>query len=277
MHPADTPGQAQGGNDGPVGANAEERHDEPHVTLDGIEKDDARAAAAGAALAHVLSRPDSIRQRAQNAATISSAVAAALVIAGVSQLAGGKLSPLSPGGVALLIALGLWAIGVGMFVYAVAFIDKDQERPEGYQALVKSYETYADKVRKQTKRAAMVSGIALFATVVAMVVESFELKPSEPEMHILLTEDGAADVEAVCSSDKPPSDKPPPDPIPNLLVGDVAASDLSEPLVQVKNVKPTTTKKPAGAQARPTVCDDAEGIDVRVPRSAIRAARNTDP
>jgi hypothetical protein len=274
MHPAHTPGQPHGGNDAPADASGDERHDEPHVTLHGIERDDARAAAAAAALTHVLSRPDSIRQRAQNAATISSAVAAALVIAGVSQLAGGKLSPTTPGGILLLVALAAWVIGVGMFVYAVAFIDKAQERPKGYQALVKSYEAYADKVRAQTKRAAMVSGFALFVTVVAMVVESFELKPPpDRRMHILLSDDAAADVDAVC-----PSATPPPDPVPpKLLVGHVAAGDMSKPLVRVKNVKLTRTKKRAEAETpRGRVCD-AAGIDVLVPRSAIRAARNADP
>ena len=89
-------------------------------------------------------------------------------------------------------------------------------------------------------------------------------------MHILLTEDGAADVEATCEFDKPP-------PHPILLVGRVASSDLSQPLVQVKDVKLLTAKKPAAGEARhPTDCV-AKGIDVRVPRSAIRAARNTDP
>jgi hypothetical protein len=97
------------------------RHDGPRIQLDFTGKD-ATAAATGAAVAHVLSRPDSIRQRAQGAATISSAFAAALVIAVLGHFTSGAETWNDSTVVLVFLATVLWAVTAGMFVYAVAFI-----------------------------------------------------------------------------------------------------------------------------------------------------------
>src|SRR5688572_6056108 len=59
-------------------------HDVPNVKLKLGEAETSEITAA--VMAHILSRPDSIRQRAQNAATISGALAVALVVASVTGL-----------------------------------------------------------------------------------------------------------------------------------------------------------------------------------------------
>jgi hypothetical protein len=276
----DTPGKAQGGKGDENRLIVALRHwwsgrrrDEPHVVLDDtravepIEDEGVKAAAVGAALAHVLSRPDSIRQRAQNAATISSAVAAALVIAGLSQLAGGKLSVDRPGGIALLIAVVLWVVSVGMSVYAVTFIDKGGTPNRGFQPLVDSYEEYAVKIRAKTRVAATFAGFALVATAAAMFIEMLELKsPPDQKMQILLTDDGAVGVRAICSRESSDSIR---------LEGLVATTDLRRPLVHIKDVK--LVPKAAGKKPQAPAKCVVDGVDVEVPRSAIRAVRNTDP
>jgi hypothetical protein len=251
------------------------RRDEPHVVLDDtgalkpITQSDVKAAAVGAALAHVLSRPDSIRQRAQNAATISSAVAAALLIAAVSQAAGGKVSFHSRTGVALGIALALWAASVAMSVYAVAFIDKGETPKKGYQPLVDSYEEYAIKARAKIRVAASLSGLALLATVGAMVLDIGELRESSPhdqKMELVVTKEGAAALTAVCSWVADPGSM--------RLVGKVVSTDQA--FVQIKDVNLLTTTT-ASADKNPGLdCAGKEGVDVRVPRSAILFARNAE-
>jgi hypothetical protein len=119
------------------------------------------AAATGAAMAHVLSRPDSIRQRAQHAATISSAFAAALVIAALGHLTGADESWARSTEILVFAAVLTWAVTAAMFIYAVAFIAKDQTSSTDLQTLVNAYENYADRVRQRMRWAAGVSAFAL--------------------------------------------------------------------------------------------------------------------
>ena len=85
-------------------------------------------------------------------------------------------------------------------------------------------------------------------------------------MQVLLTKEGAEAVTAMCSWQSAGWVR---------LEGLVASTDLRQPLVHIKDVQlVTTTKTPARRNAHTTCVD--EGIDIRVPRSAIRVARNTD-
>jgi hypothetical protein len=248
---------------------------EPHVVLVGLEEGrEAKAAATGAALAHVLSRPDSIRQRAQNAATISSAVAAALVIAALSQLAGGEEDFRRGTFIACGFAVFFWLCSVGFFVFAVTFVSKnvtaasddvpnvDVEASEGYQELVRCYELYADDVRAKMRVAAVSSFLAMVAAAFAVTFEVAEFANStDKRMQFILTRNGAASIDALCDWGGKASATTP-------VVGNVAADEMNDTLLEVSDVVLLDAPKSKKGAA----CIES-GIDVRLPRSVIRVSR----
>jgi hypothetical protein len=135
------------GNDAPDQVYA------PHIKID--ESPDSTAAATGTAVAHVLARPDSIRQRALNAATISSAVIAALAVASVTQIAGAETESWRPWTLAaVVVAPALWIVTVAAFVRVVTLGPSREVEGSGYQALVDAYEEYSNSLRRLLRVAA---------------------------------------------------------------------------------------------------------------------------
>lgn len=244
----------------------------PHVVL-GLSPNESNQETMAAALAHVLSRPDSIRQRAQNAATISSAVAAALVIAALGQLAGdesfGRYTK-----TLVIIAIVLWAASAAMFVHAVAFGDKPNARgaadrnahPQAdYQALVNNYETYADGVRRRMRSAAVCSAIALLLTAAAVLLAVVDLTASdEKPMRLTLSPAGTSTVLALCewSDMKAPL---------THIEGVLPPDKLGDLVVRVSDV--TGFFKPASEQEKspkPRTCTTTKKLHLR--RATVRGA-----
>ena len=178
---------------------------DPHVELD--SRRDASAAATGAALAHVLARPDTIRQRAQNAATISSAVAAALVIAAVARVGSETAEDWERQTLGLLgLALFAWVLSVAGFVIVVTRGERDKKPKDRslsrYQNLVNSYERYSNMLRRRLQKAAVLSGAALLLTVGAIVAEVLEeVHSPERDRRLVLTQRAATTVAALCAWD----------------------------------------------------------------------------
>jgi len=201
-------------------------------------------------VAPVLSRPDSIRQRAQSAATISGAVTAALVLATVSVAT--RAEEGFKWWTIVLIGLALlgWLISVGLSIHAVSF-GQHQERPSNFTHLVTSYETYADTLRTRLRTAALVSAGAMALSGLAVTAETAELMSSnEKRMRVLLTDEGAAVLHTLCGWGTHAE-----------VNGDLPRNELAKSAVQIKNVK-----------LDDTWCREA-GRDVILPRKAIRGAR----
>jgi hypothetical protein len=246
----------------PARADNDPPHDGPYVTLD-LSDPESRAAATGAAMAHVLSRPDSIRQRAQNAATISSAVAAALVIAALGHVAGGEESYGTITICLVVAAILLWAVSVAMFVYAVAFVDRHRPKPEDYQDLVAAYEPYADRVRQKMRRAAGVSATALIFTVLGVSFALGERIGSDTPMRLSLSSNGLSAVVTLCewSAIKTPL---------THIDATLRAEELSHSVVQVKDVIGHFKPSPNGRRPKSRRCTCTK--TVRLPRSSVRGA-----
>jgi hypothetical protein len=236
------------------------QHDGPRIklVLDHEDKHkESIAAATGAAMAHVLSRPDSIRQRAQHAATIASAFAAALVIAAVAQLSGGDESWRDETKYLVFSAMFLWAVTAAMFVYAVAFVAGDRTKEYDLQNLVEAYETYADRVRLRMRWAAAVSAVALIVTVVAVVAETAELMSStDRSMRLVLTASGASDVAAICWPDSPALE--------------YVDAKMPENELTGRSVRIEDPIGHFGTEKKGKACES--GTVLRLPRSAVRAA-----
>lgn len=275
--------------DAPAEDRGEPPRDGPHVKLD---PQALTAEATAAALAHVLSRPDSIRQRAQNAATISSAVAAALVIAAVGQLAGD--APLEFHTIVLVVsAIALWTASAAWFIYAVAFGDKPKpdgpvrenapararavpaaptdtasaaakEEPQAfYQPLVNRYETYANKVRSKMRWAARCSAVALLLTVVAVGSAIYDLKASDEPMRLTLSRAGTSTVVALCEWSRWGTL--------THIEGRLPADAVGDAVVRVTNVRGHF--KASGRRAKPPkprACATADALHIR--RGMVRGA-----
>ena len=249
----------------PPGEERKAKHDGPRIELalsDEEKHKESIAAATGAAMAHVLGRPDSIRQRAQYAATIASAFSAALVIAAVAQLSSGDESWEEPTKYLVFAAMGLWALTAAMFVYAVAFVVGDQTQGYTLQDLVEAYENYADNVRRRMRWAASVSALALVATVLAVIAETAELMTSrDRSMRLILTASGASDIAALCDWTDSPAVA--------HVEAKLAKNELTRRSVRIED--------PLGfpdADEPGMAC--GTGTVVRLPRSAIRAAVELD-
>lgn len=247
--------------------------DEPDIYIDTTDEQTA-AAAVGAAVAHVLGRPDTIRHRAQNAATISGALAAALVIAALSQLTGSGTESWNVITVVfVLLAVCAWAGSVALFIYGVTHIDRertplDRERTPrnvDYQQLIEDYERYSSKLRRHLKRAARFSGLALLLTVVAIVLEVGErVRSAKDPRQLVLSEGGASAVAELCGWDEGALTRDP------RINGRVAANDLSKTIVLV-----LVDSRPSPIPERCTPARRSNNI--RLPRSTILATRDLGP
>ena len=170
----------------------------PHIKLDLTEQS---GAATGSAMAHVLARPDSIRQRAQNAATISSALAAAVAIASIGLLTETEAEDFRFWTkAAVVLALVLWAAAVWRYIHVVTLGPERDTPPNAtYRDIVEAYEDYSDHLRRNLRRASHVAGAALFATVVAVSMEIIERTSSkERGRELVLAPDTMAALAMAC-------------------------------------------------------------------------------
>jgi hypothetical protein len=273
--------------------------DEHHIEIDETDAQ-SRAAATGAAVAHVLGRPDTIRQRAQNAATISSAVAAALVIAAVAQLAKDNTETWEPWTVALVVmALGAWVLSVVMFLRVVTHGVRDEEKQENklwkslkralrrgrstdsnsatglhggsisdgqkpsYQELINCYENHSHRLRFRLRRAAWASLGALTLTVAAIAAEvGEEYHSPKHTRQLVLTQSGASAVARVCgwTSAIVPGD--------TRIIVKVATRELSNQMVLVSVLSRPGRRRESECNARTD--------RIRLPRSAILASSDLE-
>lgn len=236
--------------------------DPPHVF---VPTD--KSAATEPVVAHVLARPDSIRHRAQSAAGISTAVAAALAVAVIGQVLGENDEDWGTETIAaILAAFGLWLLTVWLYVRVVTLGQRQEEqqreddeqrktprqRKEEVADLIRVYETYSSGLRKSLKVAALGSTLALAATGVAVVsVVAERLTDELEERDMVLNERGAAAVSRLCGSPAPARGDT------RVFEVEVAANDLSKQIVEVRVLE----------------CDGATRT-VRLPRAAILATRN---
>jgi hypothetical protein len=250
----------------PAETSATGSRDEPHIHIDSTAESKANATAA--AMAHVLARPDSIRQRAQNAATISSAVAAALVVAGVVQLARDQNESWRWWTIALVsVALISWVVAVWMFVRVVTHGQADPPRDRSYQALVDAYENHSIRLRRRLRRAAAASGVALVVTAIAVMVEVGERTYTrERERQAMLTEGGVSAVAALCGWELAASRA---DPRVNIRV---SSDELSKAIVEVDVLsRPLRT----GSRQQVENCM-APTPEMRLARTTIVAVNDVD-
>jgi preprotein translocase subunit SecG len=240
-------------------------HDVPEVVLPpGPATDEVTAAV----VAHVLSRPDSIRQRAQNAATISGALAAGHVVAAVSGVTNDSRSVDTLTKVLVALAIFFFALSAALSVYAVAFAHKyrrDDEQKDAvqqhpYQQLVKQYEIYADEVRQKMRWAAAASWFALALTAAALGVELGGGVPSGNKhiMSVVLSADGLRAVDKLCPGKGEPLAR---------IHGNAPADELREAMVELAGVRLDIVRS-GDAQPPPRVCIGT----ITVTRSAILAA-----
>ena len=223
-------------------------HDVSKVVLD--DRDESTAEATGAVVAHVLSRPDSIRQRAQSAATISGAFTVALVVAAVTGLSDAG-EPFRPWTTALVYAAVIaFAFSTGLSVYAVVFPHAWPSGEVNYVALVRQYERYADEVRQKMRWASAASAVALAITVAAAIAEVVERTSSDRVlMNLVLTDKAMSAVTPLCGWD---SDTGP------RVSGTLSEEELTKDIVSIAEMKAH------GARSCGTV---------KLSRRSIRAAR----
>jgi hypothetical protein len=236
-------------------------HDVPQVRLD---QQPGRSEVTAEIIAHVLSRPDSIRQRAQNAATISGALAAALVVAAVSGLTDGSGFVTWLTTVLVCLAILFFALSAVLSVYAVAFPHEyqpgDLADADHYQQLVEDYENYADEVRQKMRRAAAAAFVAVSLTAVALVIEIAARVAADDTqaVTVLLSPGAAAAVEELCAGD---------DALSARIVAQAPPGELVKPVVELTEVQ-TELSSPRARQSSQLRCEGT----ITLPRAAIRAA-----
>ena len=237
-------------------------HDVPQVRL---EREPGRSEVTAAIMAHVLSRPDSIRQRAQNAATISGALAAALVVAAVSGLTDGSGFVTWLTTTLVCLAILFFALSAVLSVYAVAFPHAYEpgdlaEEDDHYQQLVEDYENYADEVRQKMRRAAAAAFVAVSLTAVALVVEIGARVAAEDTqaVTVLLSPGASAAVEELCPGD---------DELSARIEAQAPPGELVKPVVELTAVTAELASPGEGQPSR-LACEGT----ITLPRAAIRAA-----
>jgi len=235
-------------------------HDASSVKM--VDEPESVPEATGAIIAHILSRPDSIRQRAQNAATISGALAVALVVAAVTGLAdeGASFKPWT----SWLVYGAIVAFGIStlLSVYAVVF-PHPSSGDKNYTELVKQYEDYADEVRQKMRWAATATVVAVVLTAGAVIAEVDQRTSADVEsMNVVLTPEAMSAVEELCEWGRTMT---------RQIKGHLRKDELAKDVVEIENVSYTPDKdgKPPAGSA----CSTCTGT-VRLSRRSIRAAKD---
>jgi hypothetical protein len=176
-------------------------------------QDQALAAAYGAAVAHVIDRPDGIRARAQVSATISAAVAAALAaFAPLTSL--GTHAPWTR--ILIVLAVLGWLVSLWRYILVIGYSMHDYEieieagRPPKWPAgdptdeHLRRFLLYASHMRARVERGTAATVMALIWTLSALVALTTEplLWSPEKALVVSLSPDGREAVESVCDDEK---------------------------------------------------------------------------
>jgi len=151
----------------------------------------------------VLGSADAARTRAQNGYTIASAVAAAIVAAGVS---GGFASTVLAVKILGVVALVLWLAAAAGYIYAVAGrVPSAEGIAIGPDQFTLDVVQKAREAREKVEGRASVAQYLTFAAVVATaaalgLAALFPHKSTTATAHVLLSKSGAADVARLCST-----------------------------------------------------------------------------
>jgi len=246
--------------------------DEPNIKFD--ESPASVAAAMGAAVAHILERPDSIRQRGQTAAAIASAVIAALVIAAITALLREQTEAWNTLTIVLVVlATVAWVVSVVFFVLVVVFA---QGKPTGqqYPEFLTDFQAYANTLRKRLRVAAVSSTVALILAVAAVGGEVWELQTSRLRERLLVLSPAATTAVGQLCGHALPADE-----VRRgkwTIHGKVGTTALSRPLVAVEvmwivDADRSEPRKPCNPPA-PRLVRREGGTTVRLPKDAIRAS-----
>jgi MFS family permease len=184
---------------------------------------DVRNAVVAAYYPRALSVPDSARARAQAGYGIASAIAAALVAAGVFANLGEAAGLVQTLGVAALVA---WLVAAGLFLVAVSSpfqaASRTQDSVDAFvNAALDAAQNERTKIDKWQKRAGLASGVAAILTVAALVAALVDTPSSRQAGTIDLTAKGLAAVEAVCGTK------------PTHITGSVSPDDLEKNFVSL--------------------------------------------
>jgi hypothetical protein len=214
---------------------------------------DVRDAVVSAYYARVMTSSDAARVRAQAAYGIASAIAAAVVAAGLF----GDLDE-RPAGVQVVAvaALAAWLIAAALFLHTVSSpFDISLQPQTGEEAFVNAA---LDAIRSERARidawqrkAQLASAIAALVTVVAFVAAlRTDHARAERTATVAITAAGAATLKAACGR------------APAILVGKVSEASLREQFVQLA--------------LEPGVCG-RDSVDVVIPRSEVLALAFRSP
>lgn len=194
---------------------------------------------------------DRARDSANRGYTIASAVAAALVAAGVfTHLDQKSLSVQVTG----LIALGTWLLAALLFIYAVSLPVRDKSKEKGWTTDVAFAEGVADQVDNEVKelRRRLIFAVATTVVATALTVTALALATTLPAPNgmererIVLTAKGDADLAKLCA-------RP---------VGDAWAA-----------VKPSTLKDAIVSMVLPAKECNAQATTVYLPKTDIVATK----
>lgn len=184
---------------------------------------DVRSALVNAYYPRALAVPDGARSRAQAAYGISSAIAAALVAAGV--FGGLDRRP------ALVQALGVgalvgWLLAAGLYLVAVSrpfqSAAADQSSADAFAtAALTAAKTERDKVDFWQKAAAIVSGVAAVVTVAALSSALVDTPTDARTATVVLSDKGIASLTKACATTR------------GALTGLVSPGDLEKEFVRV--------------------------------------------
>jgi hypothetical protein len=215
------------------------------------------AAAYGAAVTHVINRPDGIRARAQVSATISVAAAAALATIGGLAGVGERKWWLQ---VLVLVAVVLWLWSVRRYIQAIAYSeprkgDTAQEQP--LEELVGNFLDYAASMRRAVRRGTASTQLAVVATLFAalgLFIESRlpdpDPKPANPKrMTVVLAPSAVPAIAPLCGVE-----------VDRRLEAKLRPEDLDLEVVPLRLVKPQ--------------CHQDKAVTVYIRRSWIRATRS---
>lgn len=162
---------------------------------------DAGKAVVNAYYPALLGSADAARSRAQNGYTIASAIAAALVAAGVF---GGFADATTAVRILGVLALMLWLAAASAFMYAVAGRvtmpeGKVETLTELVEALVNWVTDARDRVERRAAWAQGLTGGAIVVTAAALIAAAFSLSRSgEISARVLLSRHGGVEVMAMC-------------------------------------------------------------------------------
>jgi hypothetical protein len=208
---------------------------------------DVRAVVIREHYARVMANADAARTRAQAAYGIVSAIAIALMAAGLL----GRLDTRPASVQALTVtALMAWLVAAALFLHAVSSpFEIDPGPTSNDEALTK---TVLDSVRAERakidswqRRAQMAAAVAALLTVDAFLSALYSEDTSTRENAVIaITSSGAADMRRTCG------------PVPSTFSGEVEKADLEEKFVEIA--------------LAPGVCGNTS-VDVAIPRSAILA------